>query len=76
MVNPRVGIVVAARLTTPDGEVMLISEKGVIIRVTKESISHRSRNTQGVSLMKVESGNKVVSIDFLDKNDKEGEPSK
>jgi hypothetical protein len=29
-----------------------------------------------VSLMKVESGNKVVSIDFLDKNDKEGEPSK
>ena len=80
MVNPRVGIVVAARLTTRDGEVMLISEKGVIIRVTKESISHRSRNTQGVSLMKVGSGNKVVSIDFLDKDNdkdnKEVEPSK
>jgi DNA gyrase subunit A len=72
--------VVAARLTTRDGEVMLISEKGVIIRVTKESISQRSRNTQGVSLMKVGSGNKVVSIDFLDKDNdkdnKEVEPSK
>jgi DNA gyrase subunit A len=75
-VSPKVGIVVAARLTTPEGEVMLISERGVIIRVDKESISHLGRSTQGVSLMKVEPGNKVVSIDFLEKDNKESEPSK
>lgn len=75
-VNPKVGIVVAARLTTTDGEVMLISERGTIIRVPKESISRLGRNTQGVSLMKVEPNNKVVSIDCLEKNNKDEAPSK
>jgi DNA gyrase subunit A len=75
-VNPKVGVVVAARLTTPDGELMLISERGTIIRVPKESISHLGRSTQGVSLMKVNAGTSVVSIDCLETDSKDSEPSK
>ncbi len=74
-VNEKVGIVVAARLTTPEGELMLISDRGTIIRVAKESISRLGRSTQGVSLMKVSAGTSVVSIDFLDKVDRDAEPS-
>jgi len=75
-VNPKVGVVVAARLTTPDGELMLISDKGTIIRVPKESISRLGRSTQGVRVMSVDAGNNVVSIDCLEMNDKDSEPSK
>jgi DNA gyrase subunit A len=75
-VNPKVGVVVAARLTTPDGELMLISERGTIIRVPKESISRLGRSTQGVSLMKVNAGTSVVSIDCLETDGKDSEPSK
>jgi DNA gyrase subunit A len=75
-VNPKVGVVVAARLTTPDGELMLISDKGTIIRVPKESISRLGRSTQGVRVMSVDAGNNVVSIDCLEKNDQDSEPSK
>ncbi len=75
-VNPKVGVVVAARLTTPEGELMLISERGTIIRVPKESISRLGRSTQGVSLMKVNAGTSVVSIDCLETDSKDSEPSK
>lgn len=67
-VGEKVGKVVAAKLTSSSGELMLISGKGVIIRVPKESISILGRSTKGVSLMKVDAGNEVVSIACLDSN--------
>ena len=63
-ISEKVGKVVAAKLTSPSGELMLISAKGVIIRVPKESIPVHGRSTRGVSLMKVDKGNEVVSIAF------------
>lgn len=67
-VGEKVGKVVAAKLTSTSGELMLISEKGVIIRVPKESIPVLGRSTKGVSLMKVDARNEVVSIACLDGN--------
>ena len=63
-VSDKVGKVVTARMTTPTGELLLISEKGVIIRVSKESIPIHGRSTRGVSLMRVDPGHEVTSIDF------------
>ena len=40
---------------------MLISQKGIIIRTRCNLISVIGRNTQGVRLMKLEEGDKVVS---------------
>lgn len=67
-IGEKAGKVVAAKLTSNTGELMLISEKGVIIRVPKESIPVLGRSTKGVSLMKVDARNEVVSIACLDAN--------
>ncbi len=61
-VSQKVGRVVAAKQTSPSGELMLISDKGVIIRVTKESISIQGRSTRGVRLMNLDPGHEVISI--------------
>ncbi len=61
-VGARVGKVVAAKLTSHSGELMLMSERGVIIRVPKESIPIQGRSTGGVSLMKVDPGYEVISV--------------
>jgi DNA gyrase/topoisomerase IV subunit A len=55
---------------------MLISDRGTIIRVPKESISRLGRSTQGVRVMSVNAGTNVVSIDCLEKNEKDSEPPK
>lgn len=61
-VSQKVGKVVAAKQTSPLGELMLISDKGVIIRVPKESIPIQGRSTCGVRLMNLDSGHEVISI--------------
>jgi DNA gyrase subunit A len=65
-IGEKAGKVVAAKLTSTSGELMLISEKGVIIRVPKESIPVLGRSTRGVSLMRVDQSTEVVSIACLD----------
>lgn len=48
------------RVTDEDG-ILLISKKGIIIRTRAKDLSVIGRNTQGVRLMKLEAGDKVVS---------------
>jgi len=67
-IGEKAGKVVAAKLTSTMGELMLISEKGVIIRVPKESIPVLGRSTRGVRLMRVDQGVEVASIACLDKD--------
>jgi DNA gyrase subunit A len=74
-VGDKVGKLVAATLTARTGELMLMSGKGVIIRVPKESIPVHGRSTKGVSLMKPDEGSKVLSIACLEV-DKPGGSSK
>ncbi|HJX69912.1 MAG TPA: DNA gyrase C-terminal beta-propeller domain-containing protein, partial [Dehalococcoidia bacterium] len=64
-VGDKVGKVVAAKLTSPSEELMIISKEGVIIRLPLEKVRIQRRNTQGVSLMRLEPDNEVVSIACL-----------
>ena len=41
-------------------DIILISQKGIVIRISSSQISVIGRNTQGVRLMKLEEGDKVV----------------
>jgi DNA gyrase/topoisomerase IV subunit A len=52
---------------SPDGneDVMLITDKGTIIRLKVEEISVLGRATQGVTLMRTNDGGKVVSIEII-----------
>ena len=43
-------------------DILLITDDGTIIRVPVGSISTLGRNTQGVRLMRVEEGHKVVCV--------------
>ncbi len=65
-VTSKTGKIVSAFVLTPDvKEMIAISKKGVVIRTDIESISTVSRVTQGVRIMRVEPGDKVVSATLL-----------
>ncbi len=59
--SERNGKVVAIKTVDDEDELMFISKKGIIIRVPVKGISTIGRNTQGVRLMKLKEGDKVVS---------------
>ncbi len=58
--SKRNGEVVAILLVDDDEEVMLMTDKGKIIRMATRGISVISRNTQGVKLIDIEPGERVV----------------
>jgi len=41
---------------------MLVTKKGTLIRVSAKNISKIGRNTQGVRIMKLKDGDKVISV--------------
>jgi len=61
--NERNGPVVGARLVDNDDEVMLITDGGTLIRTRVEEISLQGRNTQGVRLIGLHAGEKMVSLE-------------
>jgi DNA gyrase subunit A len=58
----RNGPVVGVKFLRGDEEVMLITEKGMIIRLDTKDISTIGRNTQGVRLIQLEEGDHLVSV--------------
>ncbi|HLA78974.1 MAG TPA: DNA gyrase subunit A [Vicinamibacteria bacterium] len=58
----RNGPVVGVKFLKGDEGVMLITEKGMIIRLNTADISTIGRNTQGVRLIQLEEGDHLVSI--------------
>lgn len=66
-VVPKTGKVIAAGLVYPHQGLMLISAKGIVIRTTIDDISILGRDTQGVSVMKVEPGDQVAAFSCISK---------
>ena len=64
-ITPKTGKLVGARIATEEDDVMLITDKGTIIRLEVKDISVLGRSTQGVTLMRTNDGGKVVSIETL-----------
>lgn len=67
-VNERNGKVVGAIQVSPDHEVMLISNKGSLVRVPIAEISLIGRNTQGVRLIQLGEGELLVSLERIEAN--------
>jgi DNA gyrase subunit A len=61
-VNERRGQLVAALTVNSNQELMLISEDGIVIRTTVDSIALQGRATMGVTLMGVGAGDTVASV--------------
>ena len=61
-IKDNTGPLVNAKVIDKDDEVMMISFLGTIIRLCAADISKMGRTTQGVRLMKMGSGDRVVSV--------------
>jgi DNA gyrase subunit A len=77
--SERNGPVVGVNFLRADEQVMLITEKGMIIRLNTADISTIGRNTQGVRLIQLEEGDHLVSVARLaereDDEESPGEPA-
>jgi DNA gyrase subunit A len=72
--NDKTGDIVALKEVLPDDELMMITKKGIIIRVPVEGIRVSARNTQGVKVMNLTAGDLVVDVARVVKEDEaEGE---
>ena len=60
------GEVVAIKTVKEDDEVMLVSQNGVIIRVPISGIAKIGRATQGVRIMRLNSGDRVTTVARID----------
>ena len=61
----KTGDLACLKMTAEGEDVMLIRDDGTIIRLPLDQVNIISRNTQGVRLMRVEAGTRVVSVEIV-----------
>ena len=64
--SERNGRVVAAVLVNEQDEIMLITDGGTLVRTRIREISVLSRNTQGVTVIRLDKGEHVVGVDRIE----------
>ena len=67
--SERNGRVVAATLVRPTDEIMLITDKGVLVRTRVSEIRELGRATQGVTLIALDDGAKLSGLQRIVEND-------
>src|SRR6267154_1420899 len=67
--NEKTGVIIALKEVLPDDELMMITKKGIMIRVPVEGIRISGRNTQGVKVMNLAPGDLVVDVARVVKED-------
>ena len=65
-ITPKTGNIVGIRIAKGNEDVMMITDKGTIIRLKVSEVSVLGRATQGVTLMRTNDGGKVVSIEIIE----------
>jgi DNA gyrase subunit A len=68
----KTGSIVALKEVIPDDELMMITRHGVIIRLPVDGIRVIGRNTQGVKVMNLDTGDTVVGVARVVKEDEGG----
>ena len=70
-ITSKTGNIAGCRVVGDKDDVMLIENGGVIIRIPASSINVYKRDTQGVIAMRIDEGNKVVSIERVEQEEEE-----
>lgn len=65
-ITAKTGRIAGIAIVSDEDDVMLIENGGVLIRMAASDINVYKRDTQGVILMRVEDGNRVISIERVD----------
>ena len=72
-ITPKTGRVAGCCIVGENDDVMLIENGGVIIRVPASTINVYKRDVQGVIVMRIEEGNKVVAVQGVEAAEEEVE---
>ena len=70
-ITAQTGRIAGVAIVDDEDDVMLIENGGVLIRMAAADINVYKRDTQGVILMRVEAGNRVISVDRVDREPEE-----
>jgi DNA gyrase subunit A len=70
-ITPKTGKVVGIKVVSDNDEVMLITDTGILIRISCKDISVLGRSTQGVTLIRSNDGGVVSSIAKIEGEDEE-----
>ena len=70
-ITAKTGRIAGIAIVDDEDDVMLIENGGVLIRMAAADINVYKRDTQGVILMRVEAGNRVISVDRVDREPEE-----
>ena len=72
-ITPKTGKVVGIKVVKDEDEVMLITDTGILIRISCKDISILGRSTQGVTLIRTNDGGVVSSIAKISNDDSDSE---
>ncbi len=72
-VSKKTGEVLGAKHVTPQDGLMLITQGGQIIRINVDGVRLSGRSTQGVKLMDLEAGDRLVAVAKVAERSEEGE---
>ncbi len=70
-ITAKTGKIAGVAIVDDADDIMLIENGGVLIRMAAEDINIYGRDTQGVILMRLESGSRVISVDRVDREPEE-----
>ncbi|MGI6688033.1 MAG: DNA gyrase subunit A [Christensenellales bacterium] len=72
-VTEKTGPLAALLMVQPEEDIMVITDDGTIIRVPAETIRQTGRAAQGVRIMRVAEGSKIVDVDRAEAEEEEEE---
>ena len=72
-VTDKNGTIVAFRTITDDKDLMIITDQGIVIRISADKVTRMSRVTQGVRLMNLREGQKVATVSIVEKDEDSSE---
>ena len=69
----KTGTLTSLLMVKPDEDILLITDDGTIIRTPAEDVRQTSRSTQGVRLMRVAEGSRIVDVARVIREEEEQE---
>ena len=70
-ISERNGSLVSMRTVTGEEDCMIVTDDGIIIRISLKQVPVLSRNTQGVKLINVANGSKVCRVAIIESSNDE-----
>jgi len=73
-VTEKTGKIADVKMVSPEDDILVISNDATIIRMAVDSISVLGRSTQGVRIMRLSEGSRVISIEKTERETEDQEP--